>query len=77
MKQTKFTRFTRVLIIVFGFLLSVYFFILPFDYQIRFTTKQAPLTIYNLLHKRVDKVAFVDDEIRFREVSNGENFCGQ
>jgi hypothetical protein len=28
------------------------------------------------LHKRVDKVAFVDDEIRFREVSNGENFQG-
>ena len=49
---------------------------MTFDYQIRLTTKQAPLTIYNLLHKRVDKVAFVDDEIRFREVSNGENFQG-
>ena len=49
---------------------------MTFDYQIRFTTKHAPLTIYNLLHKRLDKVAFVDDEIRFREVSNGENFKG-
>ena len=60
--MNKFSQVKNITILLLGGTVLFYFFLIPFDYQVRFSTHNAPWLIYHLVEINQDNVQLIEEE---------------
>lgn len=60
--MNKFSQIKSIILLLLSGAILFYFFLIPFDYQVRFSTHNAPWLIYHLVEINQDNVQLIEEE---------------